>query len=208
MNAQTRDPTKVPPQINAQIKDLKNLIRAALIKRVVVLMMKVDRTRDRTSQPKEMDQTEKNRDQNVRRKNLAKRRGGLRSALLKSLSAPLQRRVQRSQMNAHQINLNHLRIPKSPRNAKRSLSALNSIVMQSLKGNWTANSRRKLGSLNVMIKRELREVAVQTTKRKGVEAAADIARIILPLSQSILIAPTVTLVILARKMTTKRINLM
>jgi len=208
MNAQTRDPTKVPPQINAQIKDLKNLIRAAPIKRVVILMMKVDRTRDRTSQPKEMDQTEKNRDQNVRRKNLAKRRGGLRSALLKSLSAHLQRRVQRSQMNAHQINLNHLRSPKSPRNAKRSLSALNSIVMQSLKGNWTANSRRKLGSLNVMIKRELREVAVQTTKKKGVEAAADIARIILPLSQSILIAPTVTLVILARKMTAKRINLM
>ena len=208
MNAQTRDPTKVPPQINAQIKDLKNLIRAAPIKRVVILMMKVDRTRDRTSQPKEMDQTEKNRDQNVRRKNLAKRRGGLRSALLKSLSAHLQRRVQRSQMNAHQIYLNHLRSPKSPRNAKRSLSALNSIVMQSLKGNWTANSRRKLGSLNVMIKRELREVAVQTTKKKGVEAAADIARIILPLSQSILIAPTVTLVILARKMTAKRINLM
>jgi hypothetical protein len=49
-----------------------------------------------------------------------------------------------------------------------------------------------------MIKRGLREVAVQTTNRKGVEAAVDIARTVLPLSQDVLIVPTVTLVILAR----------
>jgi hypothetical protein len=50
-----------------------------------------------------------------------------------------------------------------------------------------------------MIKRGLLEVAVQTTNRKGAEAAVDIARIVLLLSQGFLIVPTVTPVILARR---------
>jgi hypothetical protein len=50
-----------------------------------------------------------------------------------------------------------------------------------------------------MIKRGLREVAVQTTNRKGVEAAVGIARTVLPLNQDVLIVPNITLVILTRR---------
>jgi len=50
----------------------------------------------------------------------------------------------------------------------------------------------------------LREVAVQATRIKDVEAAVDTARIILPLNQSTLIVLTATLIILARKATAKR----
>jgi hypothetical protein len=56
----------------------------------------------------------------------------------------------------------------------------------------------------VITKRGLREVAVQATRIKDVEAAVGMARIILPLNQSTLIVLTATLIILARKTTAKR----
>ena len=59
-----------------------------------------------------------------------------------------------------------------------------------------------------MTKKDMQEVAVQTTKRKGMTADIGTARIILPVNQSTLTVHTTTLVILARKTTAKRTRLL
>ena len=182
---------------NAQIKDLTrdqtrdlptkaqiNLLRVAQIRAV---LMRKGRKTDLVSLPKKMNPREKKADLTVRRKNPA--------------SAHRQRRPQISQKDAHLKNQSHLR---SPINLRKILTALNSIPMLSSKGYLAANNQRKHGNLNVITKRGLREVAVQAIRIKDVEAAVDMARIILPLDQSTLIVLTATLIILARKATAKR----
>jgi len=122
-----------------QTRDQKNLIRAD--QKRAVLMTKNQR-RSRKSPQKKMDhQKEKNPSLSAKKKSLAKRRGGLKNALLRSLGGNHLKKVQRSQMNAHQKNRGHV---KSPRRS----------------GNRAANNQRKLGSLNVIIKKGLQEVAV------------------------------------------------
>jgi len=122
-----------------QTRDQKNLIRADQTR--AVLMTKAQK-RSRKSLQKKMDHpTEKNPGRTAKKKSPAKRRGGLKNALLRNLGGNHLIKVQRSQMNAHQKNRGHVKSP--PRSA-----------------NKTANNQRRLGSLNVIIKRRLREVAV------------------------------------------------
>ena len=184
ITAQTKDPISALTRVLTM--DQKNLRRADQTR--AVLMTK-DPIMGRKSPKKKMDHpTEKNPGLIAKEKSPAKRRGGLKNnALLRSLGGNHLRKVQRSQMNAHQKNRGHV---KSPHRS----------------GNWAANNQRKLGSLNVIIKRELREVALQTTKRKGVEVVVEIARTILLLDQSTLIVPTITLIILAGKAIAKRVT--
>jgi hypothetical protein len=112
-------------------KDLPNALKRAVPIRVGLMRKDLDLRRDLVSQlAMEMNQRKKNRDPSAKRRSPTKR-----SAERNLLLSAHQKRVQRSQMNAHQIIHAHLRSLKSQRNARRTLSALNSIIMLSLRGN-------------------------------------------------------------------------
>ena len=126
-------PQKNAPHLRAQNnaplrKDLLNALkRAAPIRAGLMRRKDLDLRRDRASLlAMEMDQ--KNLGLSAKRKSPTKR-----SVERNLLLSVLQRRVQRSQMNAHQSSSHaHLRSLKSLRNARRTLTALNSIIVMLL----------------------------------------------------------------------------
>lgn len=110
-------------QINAPLRrNHPNALKRAVPIRASLMRRKdLDLRMDRASLlAMEMNQRKKNRDLSAKRKSPTKRRGA-RNLLLSVL--------QRSQMNAHQIIHAHLRSLETLRNARRALTALNSIVM-------------------------------------------------------------------------------
>jgi hypothetical protein len=110
------------------IKDLPNALKRAVPIRAGLMKRKdLDLRMDRASLlAMEMDQRKKNLGLSAKRKSPIKR--SVERNLLLSV-------LQRSQMNAHQRSHAHLRSLKSRRNARRTLTALNSIVMLLSRGN-------------------------------------------------------------------------
>jgi hypothetical protein len=115
-------------QNNAPLrKDLPNALKRAVLIRAGLMRKDLDLRRDRASLlAMEMDQRKKNLGLSAKRKSPIKR--SVERNLLLSV-------LQRSQMNAHQRSHAHLRSLKSRRNARRTLTALNSIVMLLSRGN-------------------------------------------------------------------------